>query len=62
MVVVGPPEDAERVADADVDALLEAALGRTSVRDAVAEVAAATGRRRAEVYTRALAIERTRRR
>ena len=62
VVVVGPPEDAERVADADVDALLEAALGRTSVRDAVAEVASATGRRRAEVYTRALAIERTRRR
>ena len=33
-----------------------------TVRDAVAEVASATGRRRAEVYARALAIERTRRR
>jgi 16S rRNA (cytidine1402-2'-O)-methyltransferase len=62
VVVVGPPEDVERMADVDVDALLEAALERASVRDAVAEVASATGRRRAEVYARALEIERTRRR
>ncbi len=62
VVVVGPAEDAERMADADVDVLLEAELGHASVRDAVARVASATGRRRAEVYARALEIDRTRRR
>jgi 16S rRNA (cytidine1402-2'-O)-methyltransferase len=62
VVVIGPPDDGERVSDAHVDALLEAALERASVRDAVAEVALATGRRRAEVYARALDIERSGRR
>jgi 16S rRNA (cytidine1402-2'-O)-methyltransferase len=35
---------------------LRAALGRASVKDAVAEVAAATGLPRRDVYQRALAL------
>jgi 16S rRNA (cytidine1402-2'-O)-methyltransferase len=43
--------------DADeLDALLRGALGRISVKDAVSEVAAATGRPRREIYQRALAL------
>ena len=54
-VVIGPPE--EGAADAvDLDALLRQALGRLSVREAVAEIAAVTGRPRREVYQRALAL------
>ena len=40
----------------DVDALLRQALTRVSVKDAVGEVALATGRPRREVYQRALAL------
>ena len=46
-----------RDADADdVDELLRRALARVSVKDAVGEVALATGRPRREVYQRALAL------
>jgi 16S rRNA (cytidine1402-2'-O)-methyltransferase len=55
VIVVAPP--AEAVADAgEVDALLRQALARVSVKDAVGEVALATGRPRREVYQRALAL------
>ena len=45
--------------DADVDALLRKAMGEAgrSVKDAVAEVAGATGRARREVYARALKLD-----
>jgi 16S rRNA (cytidine1402-2'-O)-methyltransferase len=55
VVVVGPPEAAP-AEPADLDAALAEALARLSLRDAVAEVAAATGRPRREVYRRALAL------
>jgi 16S rRNA (cytidine1402-2'-O)-methyltransferase len=55
VVVVAPPAE-EAAADTDVDALLRGALARVSVKDAVGEVALATGRPRREVYQRALAL------
>jgi 16S rRNA (cytidine1402-2'-O)-methyltransferase len=57
VIVVAPPSDAADQPDAgEVDALLRRALERVSVKDAVSEVAAATGRPRREVYQRALAL------
>jgi 16S rRNA (cytidine1402-2'-O)-methyltransferase len=53
VIVVAPPAEHE-TADEDVDALLRRALTRVSVKDAVGEVALATGRPRREVYQRAL--------
>jgi 16S rRNA (cytidine1402-2'-O)-methyltransferase len=55
VVVVAPPA-AENEQPDDVDALLRRALARVSVKDAVGEVALATGRPRREVYQRALAL------
>ena len=55
VLVIGPPEAAAPDA-ADIDALLQAALGRQSLKDAVAEVAAAVGLSRRELYQRALAL------
>ncbi|MEK9672070.1 MAG: 16S rRNA (cytidine(1402)-2'-O)-methyltransferase [Rhodospirillaceae bacterium] len=57
MIVVGPPGDAPEASDADVDALLIKALKNGSVKDAAAEVAAATGMARKAVYARALEIK-----
>jgi 16S rRNA (cytidine1402-2'-O)-methyltransferase len=55
VIVVAPP--AAGMADAeDVDDLLRRALARVSMKDAVGEVALATGRPRREVYQRALAL------
>ena len=56
VIVVAPPADDETHAG-DVDELLRRALTRVSVKDAVGEVALATGRPRREVYQRALEIE-----
>ncbi len=56
VIVVAPPADDDRQAD-DLDDLLRRALARVSVKDAVGEVALATGRPRREVYQRALEIE-----
>ena len=57
VIVVAPPDPEARQLDAhDLDALLKGALGRTSVKDAVSEVAAATGHPRRAVYQRALAL------
>ena len=53
VIVVAPPADDESTAG-DVDTLLRSALARVSVKDAVGEVALATGRPRREVYQRAL--------
>ena len=55
VIVVAPPADDSASAD-DVDALLRTALARVSVKDAVGEVALATGRPRREVYQRALEL------
>jgi 16S rRNA (cytidine1402-2'-O)-methyltransferase len=57
-IVIAPPAaDADTPAIDEVDALLRRALLRASVKDAVSEVAAATGRPRREIYQRALALE-----
>ena len=55
VIVVEPPQEAALPA-ADVDELLRQALARTSLKDAVGEVALASGRPRREVYQRALAL------
>ena len=54
-VVVGPAE-AEAAPAPDIDSLLVAALARGSLKQAVAEVTAATGQPRKIVYARALAL------
>jgi 16S rRNA (cytidine1402-2'-O)-methyltransferase len=54
VIVVAPPPI--NVVAADVDDLLRQALVRVSVKDAVGEVALATGRPRREVYQRALVL------
>ena len=54
VILVAPPTETP---DADdIDALLKRALSRVSVKDAVGEVAVATGRPRREIYQRALAL------
>jgi 16S rRNA (cytidine1402-2'-O)-methyltransferase len=56
-VVVEPPSADAAVPDAnEVDALLRRALRNASVKDAVSDVAAATGLPRREIYQRALAL------
>jgi 16S rRNA (cytidine1402-2'-O)-methyltransferase len=57
VVVIAPPEAGEDTANAsDIDTLLRQALGRLSVKEAVGEIAAVTGRARREIYQRALAL------
>lgn len=58
VVVIAPPADEDVASGDDVDALLSAALARLSVKDAVAEVATATGQKRREIYQRALELTR----
>jgi 16S rRNA (cytidine1402-2'-O)-methyltransferase len=53
VIVIAPPPVSQQDAE-DIDVLLRAALARLSVKDAVAEVAAAIGFSRREVYRRAL--------
>jgi 16S rRNA (cytidine1402-2'-O)-methyltransferase len=55
VIVVAPPEEAE-TEGADVDDMLRQALARVSLKDAVGEVALASGRSRREVYRRALEL------
>ncbi len=55
VIVVAPPEEAE-TQSADVDDMLRRALARVSLKDAVGEVALASGRSRREVYQRALEL------
>ena len=54
IVIVIEPPDLEADDSLDVDDLLRRAMTRVSVKDAVGEVAAATGRPRREIYQRAL--------
>ncbi|WP_135081205.1 16S rRNA (cytidine(1402)-2'-O)-methyltransferase [Terasakiella sp. SH-1] len=57
VLVIGPPDDsASETSAEDLDALLENALSRLSVRDAVAEVVDATGLKKRMVYNRALEL------
>jgi 16S rRNA (cytidine1402-2'-O)-methyltransferase len=57
VIVVAPPSaDAAEPSASEIDALLRRALQRASVKDAVSEVAVATGRPRREIYQRALAL------
>ena len=56
VVAIAPPAAADQPSAADIDALLRAALARTSLKDAVAEVAAVTGEARRAVYSRALEL------
>ena len=55
VIVVAPPEETE-TEGADVDNMLRQALARVSLKDAVGEVALASGRSRREVYQRALEL------
>jgi 16S rRNA (cytidine1402-2'-O)-methyltransferase len=55
VLVVAPPLDAP--AKVDVAAMLREALGHASLKDAVAEVAAASGVPRREVYQQALSLK-----
>jgi 16S rRNA (cytidine1402-2'-O)-methyltransferase len=57
VIVIAPPSS-RADEPADVDALLRRALTRVSLKDAVGEVAAATGQPRRAVYQRALELTR----
>jgi 16S rRNA (cytidine1402-2'-O)-methyltransferase len=59
-IVVAPPAEEDAAVPLDLDAMIREALSRLSVKAAVAEVAAVTGRPRREVYQRALALGRER--
>jgi 16S rRNA (cytidine1402-2'-O)-methyltransferase len=56
VIVIGPPPDDAAPTEGEIDDLLRAALTRTSLKDAVAEVASATGEPRRDIYQRALAL------
>jgi 16S rRNA (cytidine1402-2'-O)-methyltransferase len=60
VLLAGPPGDAPAATGDTLDAALDAALARHSVKDAAAEVAAALGLPRRTVYARALALARDR--
>lgn len=56
VIIVGPPERRAALCAHEVDAMLENALGRASLKDAVAEVVAMTGLPRRDIYARALEL------
>jgi 16S rRNA (cytidine1402-2'-O)-methyltransferase len=58
-VVVAPAAEPEPADAADIDRMLLDALERSTMRDAVALVAEATGAPRRQVYARALALKRS---
>ena len=60
VIVVASPDRQAEVTAVDLDSLLRQALGRVSVKEAVAEVAAVTGTSRRDVYQRALALDKER--
>jgi 16S rRNA (cytidine1402-2'-O)-methyltransferase len=60
VIVIAPPSEPAASSDDDVDDLLREALARLTVKDAVAEIALATGRHRRDVYQRALEIAKDR--
>ena len=55
VILAGPPAE-EATPEADLDALLRAALATHRLKEAVAQVTAATGLPRRQVYARALAL------
>ena len=60
VIVIAPPDpNADAAGDDDIDALLRRALQHASMKDAVSDIAAATGRPRREIYQRALALNET---
>jgi 16S rRNA (cytidine1402-2'-O)-methyltransferase len=61
VIVIGPPQEAAAMTDADVDAALSAALTRVSVKDAVSEVSEISGRARRDIYVRALDLAKQKR-
>jgi 16S rRNA (cytidine1402-2'-O)-methyltransferase len=56
VIVVAPPPEAVPASGDEIDALLRRALAGSSVKDAVAAVASATGASRKDVYRRALDV------
>jgi 16S rRNA (cytidine1402-2'-O)-methyltransferase len=56
VLVIAPPSEAAQFSAADTDTLLRQALTRVSLKDAVGEVADATGLPRREIYQRALTL------
>jgi 16S rRNA (cytidine1402-2'-O)-methyltransferase len=56
VLVIGPPQAADQPSAEESETLLREALSRTSLKDAVAEVAVATGLPRRELYQRALSL------
>ena len=56
VLVVAPPQAPRQVSAAETETLLRQALARVSLKDAVGEVADATGRPRREIYQQALAL------
>ncbi len=58
VIVIAPPaREVEQIDAGAIDAMLRRALASASVKDAVNEVAAATGRPKREIYQRALALK-----
>jgi 16S rRNA (cytidine1402-2'-O)-methyltransferase len=58
VVVIAPPQAPVQMGAAESESLLRDALERLSLKDAVAEVAQLTGRRRREIYQTALTLQR----
>ena len=56
VLVIAPAQQQDELSTADLDALLRAAIDRVSLKEAVAEIVAATGAPRRLVYQRALAL------
>jgi 16S rRNA (cytidine1402-2'-O)-methyltransferase len=56
VLVIGPPPAMEQPSAADAEALLREALARSSLKDAVAEIAEATGLPRRQLYQQALEL------
>jgi 16S rRNA (cytidine1402-2'-O)-methyltransferase len=57
VVVIAPPQAPVQMGAAESEGLLRDALERLSLKDAVAEVAQLTGKRRREIYQSALALQ-----
>ncbi len=56
VLVIGPPAASEQPSTADTEALLREALARSSLKNAVAEIAEATGLPRRQLYQQALEL------
>ena len=59
VVVIAPPQTPAEMGAAESEGLLRDALARLSLKDAVAEVAQLTGKRRREIYQSALALQKS---